>query len=327
MELRLLGRTGVRVSALALGAMNFGTATPRAEALRIVHRALDAGVNLIDTADMYGDGESERVVGEALRDGRRDRVVLATKGHFPTSPDANDRGNSRRHLMRAVEASLVRLGTDRIDLYQVHRPDPDVPLEETLRALDDLVRQGKLVYVGCSTFPAWEVMEGLALSERRGFVRWVSEQPPYNLLDRRIENELVPLAQRHGLAVLPWSPLAMGMLAGRYDRADAPPPGSRVARLGGVYRGRVTEPALAAARAIAAVAADAGFAPAALALAWVRQQPAVTAPIVGPRTEQHLQHALDAAAVTLPTDVLRRLDAIVPPGTAVADFRNNRGAR
>lgn len=327
MELRSLGATGVRVASLALGAMNFGTATPRDEAVRIVHRALDAGVNLIDTADVYGDGASERVVGEALRDGRRDRVVLATKGHFPTSPDVNDRGNSRRHLLRAVEASLARLSTDRIDLYQVHRPDPDVPLDETLRALDDLVRQGKIVYVGCSTFPAWQVMEGLAISERRGFVRWVSEQPPYNLLDRRIENELVPLARCHRLALLPWSPLAMGMLAGRYERADAPPAGSRVARLGGVYRERVTEPALAAARAIAAVAADAGLAPATLALAWVRQQPAVTAPIVGPRTEQHLEQALAAAAVTLPADVLQRLDAIVTPGTAVADFRNNRGVR
>ena len=215
MDYRLLGRTGVRVSPLCLGCLNFGNPTPEPEAVRLIHKALDAGINFLDTADMYVRGESERIVGRALK-GRREKVVLATKFHFPMSADPNDRGNSRLHIMNAVEASLRRLDTEWIDLYQVHRPDFETPPEETLRALDDLVRQGKVRYIGCSTFPAWMVMESLALSERHGWARYATEQPPYNLLDRRIENELIPLARRYHLGLVPWSPLAMGLLAGRY---------------------------------------------------------------------------------------------------------------
>lgn len=326
MEFRPLGHTGLRVSSLALGCMNFGEPTPEDTSIRIIHKALDGGINLVDTADIYGHGASETVVGKALTQGRRERVVLATKGHFPTSNDPNDRGNSRRHLMNAVEGSLRRLRTDRIDLYQIHRPDSSTPLEETLRALDDLVTQGKILYIGSSTFPAWIVMEALGISERRGWARFATEQPPYNLLDRRIENELIPLALRHRIGLLTWSPLGMGMLAGRYERADTPPKGSRVDRLGGIYRERVTDPAIDAAREIAKVARDVGVDSASLAMAWVRTREGVTAPIVGPRTEAHLDLALGSTEVEISEHVETRLDAIVPPGSSVANFLNNKGA-
>src|SRR5262245_55890699 len=236
-----LGRTGVRVSPLGLGTFNFPDPTPEEEAIQIVERALDAGINLVDTADSYNGGESERVVGRALaKSGRRDQVVLATKVYFPTGPGPNDRGNSRRHVIASCERSLTRLQTDYIDLYQIHRPDPDTPVEETLGALTDLVRAGKVRYVGCSTHPAWQVMEALMVGELRGLVRYVSEQPPYNLLDRRIENELVPLCRQYGLAIIPWAPLAQGVLAGRYADAARPPADSRAALRGGIYAERVT---------------------------------------------------------------------------------------
>lgn len=325
MDYRPLGRTGLRVSPVCLGCMNFGDPTPEPDAVRMIHRAIDAGVNLLDTADMYGRGASERVVGAALADGRRDRVILATKGYFPMSDDPNDRGNSRFHIMRAVESSLKRLRTDHVDLYQLHRPDFAVPLDETLRALDDLVKQGKVRYVGTSTFPSWLIMEGIGLSERHGWARFVSEQPPYNLLDRRIENELVPFARRHGVGLLTWSPLAMGVLALRYTAADAPPEGSRVARLGAVYAERVTDAAVAAARRIGAVAEAHALSPGELALMWVKDRPAVTAPIVGPRTDAHLDLALSVLDRSLPPSALEPLDAIVAPGTAVTNFFNNSG--
>ncbi len=216
MTYRDLGRTGVQVSPICLGAMNFGGPTSEEDSVRIVDAAVDGGINFIDTANVYNAGESERIVGQALKqNGRRDQVVLATKAHGVMGPGPNDRGNSRYHLMRACEDSLRRLGTDHIDLYQIHRPSLEIPQDETLRALDDLVRSGKVRYIGCSTHPAWMVMEALMISERLGIARYISEQPPYNLLDRRIENELVPLAQRYGMALLPWSPLAGGILAGR----------------------------------------------------------------------------------------------------------------
>ena len=237
------------------------------------------------------------------------------------SESPNGQGNSRRHIIQQCENSLRRLQTDWIDLYQIHRPQSDIPIDETLRALDDLVRSGKVRYIGTSTFAAWQLMEFIALSQRYGWANVATEQPPYHLLDRRIENELVPLAQRHGLGLMTWSPLAMGMLAGRYQRADAAPRGSRVARLGGIYAERVTDRALEAARAIAEVARGAGLEPATLALAWVRGRPGVTAAIVGPRTPQQLEWALEAADVVLAEGVLARLDEIVAPGTAVTNFR------
>ncbi|MGD2155527.1 MAG: aldo/keto reductase [Anaerolineales bacterium] len=325
MSYRNLGRTGVKVSPLCLGTMNFGGATPESESIRIIHKALDAGINFIDTANMYVSGESEKVVSKALADGRRDKVILATKFHFPQSDDPNDRGNSRRHIMRAVEDSLRRLGTDWIDLYQVHRPVFDVPQDETLRALDDLIHQGKVRYIGSSTFPAWKVMEALAISERHGLARFVSEQPPYNLLDRRIENELVPLAQRYQLALIPWSPIAMGMLAGRYPNAQEFPQGSRAARVGSIYAERVTERGVNTGNRIIPIAQDHEMTPAQMALLWVKDQPAVTAPIIGPRTEAHLDEALPILEMQLSPELGAQLDKIVPPGSAAANFHNTSG--
>ena len=325
MEYRLLGRTGVRIGPLGLGTWNFGEPTPAAEASRIIHKALDSGINLIDTADEYVGGESERIVGSALAGGRRQKVILATKVHFPLSQDPNDQGNSRRHILSAVEGSLRRLQTDWIDLYQIHRPVLEVPQDETLRALDDLVRSGKVRYIGCSTFPAWMVMEALAISERYRLARYVTEQPPYNLLDRRIENELVPLALRYDLALLPWSPLATGVLAGRYERTDRVPDDSRAARLGGWLAERVTDRGIAAAGQVATLARRHGLTPSQLALLWVKDQPAVVAPIIGPRTEDHLNDALPVMGMKLTHEQAVALDDIVPPGSAVADFHNTSG--
>lgn len=326
MEYRLLGRTGIRVAPLAIGTMNFGAPTPEDEAARILARALDAGLNLIDTANSYNAGESEAVIGRALRaNGRRHEVVLATKAHFPTGPGPNERGNSRLHLLRACDDSLRRLQTDFIDLYQIHRPDPSLPVEETLSALTDLVRQGKVRYVGCSTHPAWRVMEALAASERHGYVRYCSEQPPYNLLDRRIENELVPLCQAHGLALIPWSPLAQGVLAGRYADAVDVPADSRAAVRGGIYAERVTAPAVAVGARFVALARERELDPAQLALAWVMAQPGTTAPLFGPRTLAQLEAALPAPELSIDDELRQQCDALVPPGSAVVNFHNTAG--
>ena len=325
MEYRLLGRTGVRVSPLCLGGWNFGDPTPESEAVRMIHKAMEGGINIIDTADEYIAGESERIVGKALAGGRRTRVFLATKFHFQMSRDVNDQGNSRHHIMNAVEASLNRLQTDWIDLYQVHRPVFDVPQDETLRALDDLVRQGKVRYIGCSTFPSWMVMEGIAISERYGWVRYVTEQPPYNLLDRRIENELVPLALRYDLGLLTWSPLATGVLAGRYRHPARTPDDSRASRIGGYLAERVTAAGIAAAGKVAELARSCGLTSSQLALLWAKDQPAVTSPIIGPRTEAHLDDALPVLDLKLDLEVARAMDQIVPPGSAVADFHNTSG--
>jgi aryl-alcohol dehydrogenase-like predicted oxidoreductase len=326
MDYRTLGRTGVQVSPLCLGTDNYGNPTPEDEAIRIIDVALDGGINFIDTANSYGGGsggESERVIGKALKaNGRRDQVILATKVHYPVGPGPNDRGNSRLHILRACEESLRRLQTDCVDLYQTHRPAFDVPLDETLRALDDLVRAGKVRYIGSSTAPAWHVMEAIMVSELKGYVRFVCEQSPYNLLDRRIENELVPLCQRHGLGLITWSPLAMGMLAGRYARADAPPDDSRAVVRGGIYAERVTPRGVEVGNRFAALARDHGYDPAQLAVLWVKEQPGITAPIVGPRTLGQLRNLLPVLEMTLPAEVRAACDELAPPGSVVASFFN-----
>jgi len=321
-DYRLLGRTGVRVSPLCLGAMNFGDGTDEAVAIRIIHAALDAGLNFIDTANSYNGGLSEVIVGKALA-GRRDRVILATKAHNRVGDGPNDQGNSRLHLFNACDDSLRRLGTDYIDLYLMHRASPEIPIDETLGVLTDLVRAGKVRYIGCSTHPAWMVMEALAVSDRRGFARYVSEQPPYNLLDRRIENELIPLALRHNLAILPWAPLAQGVLAGRYPSADARPADSRAARLPeSIYSRRVTTRGIEAGLRFAEVAKQAGRTPGQLALLWCKDQPAVTSPIVGPRTLEQLEELLPVTGMTLTDEERAACDQINPPGNAVVDFHN-----
>ncbi len=323
MEYRSLGRTGLMVSPLCLGAMNFGGPTDRPDAFAIIGRALDAGINFIDTANVYNAGESERTVGAALKEsGRRDQVILATKVHGKMGDGPNDHGGSRHHILRACEDSLRRLQTDYIDLYQLHRPPLAIPPDETLRAFDDLVRAGKVLYIGCSTHPAWMVMEALAVSDRYGLARYVSEQPPYNLLDRRIENELVPLCLKHGVAILPWSPIAGGILAGRYASGGGIPEGSRAARWGEKFVHRLIRAALEVAEKVAAMSRERAMTPAQLALLWVKDQPGVTAPIIGPRTLTHLAEALPVLERRLDEADRPLFDALVHPGSAVADFHS-----
>ena len=326
MTYRNLGRTGVQVSPICLGAMNFGGPTSEEDSVRIVDAAVDGGINFIDTANVYNAGESERIVGQALKqNGRRDQVVLATKAHGVMGPGPNDQGNSRYHLMRACEDSLRRLGTDHIDLYQIHRPSVEIPQDETLRALDDLVRSGKVRYIGCSTHPAWMVMEALMISERLGIARYISEQPPYNLLDRRIENELVPLARRYGMALLPWSPMAGGILAGRYNDSESVPEGSRLERSGGEspFGQRVSRRGVEVARALAPLAQERGLTQSQFALLWCKDQPGVTSPIIGPRTMEQLDDALQVLEMQLADQDRARLDELVGPGNAVSDFHNS----
>ena len=326
MEHRIVGRTGVRVSALALGTANFADPTPEDYARQILTRAVDAGINLIDTGNSYAKGEAERIIGRALKDsGMRKQVLLTTKAFPPTGPGPNDRGSSRLHVMQACEDSLERLQTDYIDFYFIHRFDPDTHQEETLAALDDLVRAGKVRYVACSTHPAWRVMEALAISDRRGYARYCCEQPPYNLLDRRIENELVPFCLEHGLGLFPWSPTAQGVLTGRYSDAEAYPEDSRAAYRGGIYTERINEAGIEVGRRFVALAHDAGIPPIQLAVLWVKDQPGITAPIIGPRTVGHLDDLLPVGDMRLSDDVRQACDDLVPPGGMVANFHNTAG--
>jgi aryl-alcohol dehydrogenase-like predicted oxidoreductase len=324
MEYRILGRTGVKVAPLCLGSDNFANPTPEAESIAIIDRALDAGINLIDTSNSYAKGESERIIGRALAaNGRRDQVMIATKVHYPTGPGPNDCGNSRLHLIKACEDSLRRLQTDHIDLYQLHRPSFELPIDETLSALTDLVRQGKVRYVGCSTTPAWKVMEAIMVSELKGYVRFVSEQPPYNLLDRRIENEMVPMCQEYQMGILPWSPMAMGILAGRYADSENAPTDSRATLRGGIYAERVTARGIEVGNKFVQLAKDCDISPAQLAVLWVKDQPGITAPLVGPRTLEQLEHFLPVLDMQLTDQLREACDALVPPGSAVADFHNS----
>jgi aryl-alcohol dehydrogenase-like predicted oxidoreductase len=324
MEYRSLGRSGVLVSPLCLGAMNFGGPTDEKGSFEILNHAIEGGINFIDTANVYNKGESERIVGKFLNErGVRDRIVLATKVYGRMGELPNQEGATRYHIIKACEDSLQRLQTDHIDLYQLHRPPLSHPQDETLRAFDDLVRAGKVRYIGCSTHPAWMVMEALAMSERYGLNRYISEQPPYNLLDRRIENELIPLCRKYGLAVLPWSPLAMGVLAGRYTQPDEYPEDSRAARWDPKFgQSRVTRRGIEVAQVLAEMAKERDMTASQLALLWVKDQPGVTAPIIGPRTLTHLQDALGIADKSLEDADRLLFDELVHPGNAVADFHN-----
>jgi aryl-alcohol dehydrogenase-like predicted oxidoreductase len=321
MNYRTLGTTGTKVTPLCLGAMMFGDwgNKDHDDSIRIIHRALDAGINFIDTADVYSRGESEEIVGKALAGGKRDNVVLATKVHGTMGDDPNEFGNSRRWIVKEVENSLRRLGTDWIDLYQIHRPEADTDIDETLGALTDLIRAGKVRYIGSSTFPASQIVEAQWVAERRSRERFVCEQPPYSLLVREIEKDVLPTAQRYGMGVIPWSPLAGGWLSGRYRKGEDPPESQRAQRIPSRYD--MSDPGnqrkLDAADALAQVAEEAGVTLIELALAFVIRHPAVTSAIIGPRTMEHLESQLTAAEVTLSEEVLDRIDAIVPPGTNV----------
>jgi aryl-alcohol dehydrogenase-like predicted oxidoreductase len=336
-DYRLFGRTGIKVSPLTLGCMMFGRRTELDDSIRIIDRALEAGINVLDTANGYARGRSEEVTGEALkRNGKRSRVFLASKVHFPMSDDdPNNQGVSRRHIIDQAEASLRRLQTDYLDLYQIHRPHPEVAIDETLRALDDLVRSGKVRYVGSTTFAGWQVVEALWASEKLHLNRFVSEQPPYNLLDRRIERELLPVAQTFGLAIIPWSPIGGGLLTGKYQRGQPIPDDARYsptnrASLGGRPGGRAANRGSPAGRFVEEIydviepltklASEKGVPLSQLALAWVVQQPGVTSPIIGPRTLEQLEDAIKALDVTFTLEELKRIDEIIPPGSHVSPF-------
>jgi aryl-alcohol dehydrogenase-like predicted oxidoreductase len=327
MEQRTLGRTGVSVSKFCLGAMMFGAwGNPdHDESIRMIHAALDAGINFIDTADVYGAGESEAIVGKALGGGRRDDVILATKFHNPMGEDPNRRGNSRRWIMRAVEDSLRRLDTDWIDLYQVHRIDPRTDVEETLGALTDLVRQGKVRYIGHSTFPASQIVEAQWAARERGLERFVTEQPPYSILVRAIEADVLPTCARYGMAVMSYSPLAGGWLSGRWRKDTGQQSSSRAGRL--PERFDLSLPAnrrkLDAVEDLAQLAEEEGVTLVELAIAFVLNHPAITCALLGPRTMEQLRSQLPAADLVLDGAVLDRIDAIVAPGTTINPADNS----
>jgi len=333
-EYRLLGRTGVRVSPLCLGCMNFGGRTGLDDSCRIIDKAIESGVNFLDTANVYGAGESERVVGEALkRNGHRDFIVLATKchgnmhkeGQEGTTPlhaklNPNRWGNSRRQIVEQCEASLKRLQTDWIDLYQMHRPHPDCAIDETLRALDDLVRAGKVRYIGASTFGAWQVVESLWAAERYGLNRFVTEQPPYHPLDRRIERELIPMAQTYGFGVIPWSPLAGGFFTGKYKRGQQPPEGARIQSGNRRADFLLSDRSFDVLEKFEAMAKEKGCTVSQLALAWNIAQPGVTSPIIGPRTMEQLEDNLAALNVTVTDADREAIDELAPPGRAIVPY-------
>jgi aryl-alcohol dehydrogenase (NADP+) len=318
MKMRTLGRTGIKVSPYCLGAMMFGAMgnPDHEDSIKIIHKALDSGVNFVDTADVYSRGESEEIVGKALQQlppDRREDVVLATKVHGGMGDDPNRAGNSRRWITTEIENSLRRLQVDHVDLYQIHRPSPDTDVEETLSALTDLVRSGKVRAIGSSTFPASEIVEAQWVAERRGLERFRTEQPPYSIVNRGIEREVLPVCERYGMGALVWSPLAMGLLTGRYrkgQQTDSPRMSFAPGRLTHERKLDVVEQLLP-------LAEQAGVSLTHLAMAFAVSHPGVTSAIIGPRTMEHLDDLLAGAEVTIDDEVLDRIDEIVPPGTDV----------
>ncbi len=327
MEYRRLGRSGLKISKLALGTMNLGNPTDKAASFEIIHTAIDAGINILDCANVYADGESERIIGEALSDsGKRKDVFVTSKVFLPTGSGPNDAGNSKHHIMTACESSLKRLKTDWIDLYFLHRTDFNVPQEESLAALDLLVQQGKVRYIGCSTHPPWRAVEAWWVADKHHYPKFICEQPPYNLLDRRVENEIMPMCKAYDMGIISWSPLAQGVLAGRYQDAAEIPPGSRGA-FKAIYAERITQPGIEVARQLANRAADKGCRLPQLAVAWVLHQPGITAAIIGPRTLEHLADLLPAADLNLDDADLAFCDQLVKPGGFVSDHFNTAGWR
>ena len=323
MEYRSFGRTGMKVSPLCMGCMYFGAKTPEDEAFKLFDACIEAGINFFDTANVYSRGVSESVLGRILKErGGRDKLVIATKVHGRMNDeDPNAAGNSRRHIIEQCDASLQRLGVDYVDLYQIHRPESQVAIDETLRALDDLVRAGKVRYIGTSTFSAWQSVEALWASRELGLNRFVSEQPPYNIADRRVERELLPMARTYGYGIIPWSPLAGGLLTGKYGRGKQAPEGGRytnpdVPRLAS----RVTETLYDALDDLDKLVAEKGVSMSQFALAWVMNQPGVTSPIIGSRSMEQLQDNLKALEVTITDEDRAKVDEVVPPGTNVSPF-------
>ncbi len=334
MNYRILGRTGIQVAPLALGTDNFLDPTPPEESATILNMALDAGINLIDTGDTYADGGGEKIIGETIKkNGKRHEVLIATKVDHgqrrpgfsvddPAQFGPNDHGHTRLNIIRACENSLKRLQTDYIDLYQIHRPSPGIPWDEQLSALNSLVQQGKVRYIGCSTHPAWAVMNSIMVSEMKGYARIVCEQPPYNLLDRRIENELIPMCEAHGVGIITWSPMAMGVLAGRYTDPDNLPEDSRAVLRGGFYADRVTKRGIEIGIKFSQLAESVGLSAAQLAVVWVKDQPGIAAPLIGPRTVRQLKSFLEIIDTPLGETTRKACDELVPPGSAAANFHN-----
>jgi len=322
MDYRPFGRTGMNVSQLCLGCMTFGGRTNAEDSYAIIDRAIDAGINFLDTANIYSRGKSEEFIGQALkRNGKRSRIVLATKVHRSMDDtDPNAWNNSRRHIIEQCEASLKRLQTDHIDLYQIHRPSSSIPMDETLRALDDLIRAGKVRYIGTTTFAAWQLVEALWIAKELGLNRFVCDQPPYNLLDRRIERELLPMARTYGYAIIPWSPMGGGLLAGRYSRNSPPPADARYADKAPHLQRRCNGQMFDVLEKLEPLAKEKGVPISQYSLAWCAQQPGVTSPIIGPRTMEQLEDNLGALKITLTPEDLAKIDQASVPGGMVSPY-------
>jgi aryl-alcohol dehydrogenase-like predicted oxidoreductase len=317
MEYRLLGRTGVKVSALCLGVMNFGRKTNQSEANKMIDSFISAGGNFIDTADVYEQGLSEKMLGKALKGQKRDQLIIATKFHRSMDDnDVNANGNTRRHIISACEESLRRLGTDYIDLYQVHRPQTDVPIDETLRALDDLIHAGKIRYIGTSTFPSWQIVESLWVSEEWKLNRFVTEQPPYNILDRRIERELLPACMKYGIGIIAWSPLAGGRLTGKYEQNKPFPKNVRL------DENRFNKDIWRVLDGLRVICNEKKCSMSAFSLAWILSTPGITSPIIGPIDTKQLEENLKALDLIITPEDRKRVDALIPPAAFVEDYYN-----
>ncbi|HET9098562.1 MAG TPA: aldo/keto reductase [Candidatus Saccharimonadales bacterium] len=321
MPLRTLGKTGIKVSALCLGAMMFGKwgNEDHDDSIKIIHRAIDEGINFVDTADVYSSGESEEIVGKALKGGKRQNVILATKVHGAMGDDPNARGNSRRWIMQEVDNSLRRLQTDWIDLYQIHRPEEDTDIDETLGALSDLIRMGKVRAIGSSTFPASRIVEGQWVAQQRGRERFVCEQPPYSIMSRAIEADVLPTIKRYGMGAIIWSPLAGGWLSGKWKKGEKAPISSRSQRRPEMFDMNIAgnRAKLEAADSLLKLASDYDLSLPTMAVAFTIRHPAVSSAIIGPRTMEQLTSQLEAAHIRLPDELLDKIDEIVPPGTNV----------
>ena len=314
MDYRNLGKAGVKVSPICLGTMMFGGQADEEASIRIMHAALDRGVNFFDTADMYNAGQSEIVIGKALAD-RRQRVVLATKGRQVVGEGPNERGGSRLHMLQALDASLKRLKTDYVDIYYYHAPDYDTPIEETLRAMDDMVRSGRVHYIACSNFRAWRLMEALWTSDRLGLDRFACIQPLYNMVNRDVEVELLPACREYGIGVVPYSPLARGILTGKYKPGQGFPEGSRAARNDKRMReAELRDESLQIAQKVADHCAKKNVAPSQFALAWVLANPIVTSVIIGPRTQEQFEDNLGSLELKIDDNDESFVNDLVPPG-------------
>lgn len=322
MEYKFFGRTGVKVSRICLGCMMFGWRTNESDSIQIIHKAIDDGINFLDTANIYSRGGSEDIVGKALKErGNRDKIFLATKVHHRMDDnDINAFGNSRRHIISECEASLKRLQTEYIDLYQIHRPQSDIPIDETLRALDDLVKSGKVRYIGTSTFASWQIVESLWVAKELGLNRFVSEQPPYHLLDRRAERELFAVAENYGLAILPWSPLASGFLTGKYNRNEPRPENSRLFEKNEWKDHHFSDAAYNVLDVLVEIAKEKDVTPSQLALAWTKRKDAVTSTIIGPRTMQQYEDNIKASEVKISEEDNKRFDKVSLPGRTILSY-------